>query len=59
MLDEHTLNNLPEASGVYFFKDGDGKIIYIGKARNLRDMVKSYFREGRRDLQDRTPYQTY
>ncbi len=50
MLDEHTLNNLPEASGVYFFKDGDGKIIYIGKARNLRDRVKSYFREGRRDL---------
>ena len=49
MLDEHILNNLPEASGVYLFKDDDGKIIYIGKARNLRDRVKSYFREGPRD----------
>ena len=49
MLDEHILDNLPEASGVYFFKDDDGKIIYIGKARNLRDRVKSYFREGPRD----------
>jgi len=49
MIDESTLNNLPESSGVYFFKDGDGKIIYIGKARNLRDRVKSYFREGPKD----------
>ncbi len=46
MLDEHTLNNLPEASGVYFFKDGDGKIIYIGKARNLRDRVKVISEKG-------------
>jgi len=50
MINEQTLNNLPEASGVYFFKDGEGKIIYIGKARNLRDRVKSYFREGPRDV---------
>lgn len=49
MIDEQTLNNLPETSGVYFFKDSDGKIIYIGKARNLKDRVRSYFREGPRD----------
>jgi excinuclease ABC subunit C len=49
MIDESALNNLPESAGVYFFKDKDNKIIYIGKARNLRDRVKSYFREGPRD----------
>ena len=49
MIDEQTLNNLPESSGVYFFKDKDNRIIYIGKARNLRDRIRSYFREGPRD----------
>jgi len=49
MIDEQTLNNLPEASGVYFFRDKDKRIIYIGKARNLRDRVKSYCREAARD----------
>jgi excinuclease ABC subunit C len=49
MIDESTLNNLPETSGVYFFRDKDTRIIYIGKAKNLRDRVRSYFREGPRD----------
>lgn len=49
MIDESILNTLPESSGVYSFKDRDGRIIYIGKARNLRDRVRSYFREGSRD----------
>ncbi len=35
--------NLPEAPGVYFFKDTQGKILYIGKATSLRDRVRSYF----------------
>lgn len=34
---------LPEAPGVYFFKDAAGKILYIGKATSLRDRVRSYF----------------
>lgn len=34
---------LPDAPGVYFFKDGKGKILYIGKATNLKDRVTSYF----------------
>ncbi|MBU4486903.1 MAG: excinuclease ABC subunit UvrC, partial [Candidatus Delongbacteria bacterium] len=40
---EHILENLPASSGVYFFKNKTGKIIYIGKAKNLRSRVKSYF----------------
>jgi excinuclease ABC subunit C len=35
--------NLPEASGVYYFKDQQGSILYIGRATSLHDRVKSYF----------------
>jgi excinuclease ABC subunit C len=34
---------LPETPGVYFFRDKDGGILYIGKATSLYDRVKSYF----------------
>jgi excinuclease ABC subunit C len=34
---------LPDTPGVYFFKDGRGTILYIGKATSLKDRVKSYF----------------
>lgn len=35
--------NLPDAPGVYFFKDAKGHILYIGRATSLRDRVRSYF----------------
>jgi excinuclease ABC subunit C len=35
--------NLPETPGVYFWKDKNGKVLYIGKATSLRDRVRSYF----------------
>ena len=35
---------LPQNPGVYFFRDQEGKILYIGKATNLRSRVQSYFR---------------
>jgi excinuclease ABC subunit C len=38
-----TLARLPARPGIYFFKNGAGEIIYIGKARSLRDRVRSYF----------------
>ena len=34
---------LPTNPGIYLMKDCDGKIIYIGKAKNLKNRVKSYF----------------
>jgi len=37
------INDFPEQPGVYFFKDNDHEVIYIGKARSLRSRVKSYF----------------
>src|SRR5213082_3104835 len=38
---------LPESPGVYLFKDAAEKILYVGKARNMRSRVRSYFLESR------------
>jgi len=37
--------NLPSSPGVYFFRDKAGKILYIGKAINLKRRVSSYFQK--------------
>ena len=39
------LENLPTNPGVYLMKNDKGEIIYVGKAINLRNRVRSYFRE--------------
>ena len=36
---------LPKKAGIYFFKTKTGEVIYIGKARSLRDRVTSYFQQ--------------
>jgi len=38
------LKTLPDAPGCYLMRDGDGKIVYVGKAASLRKRVQSYFR---------------
>lgn len=38
------LDSLPTLPGIYQFKDKTDKIIYVGKAKNLRSRVRSYFR---------------
>jgi len=39
------LDSLPDRPGVYMFKDSGGEILYVGKAKNLRSRVRSYFRD--------------
>lgn len=38
-------DSIPNSPGCYLFKDDKGKIIYIGKAKNLKKRVKSYFQK--------------
>jgi excinuclease ABC subunit C len=43
---EAKLKPLPAKPGVYLFRDSDGKILYVGKAKSLRPRVRSYFQQG-------------
>ncbi len=45
------VSSLPDAPGVYLFKDAAAKIIYVGKAKSLKKRVQSYFS---RDLSSKT-----
>ncbi len=38
------LQTVPDAPGVYFFKDGKGRVIYVGKARSLRNRLSSHLK---------------
>ncbi|MFR2742515.1 MAG: GIY-YIG nuclease family protein, partial [Streptococcus agalactiae] len=40
---KHKLELLPDSPGCYLHKDKNGTIIYVGKAKNLKNRVKSYF----------------
>lgn len=44
---EKKIAGLPTKPGVYLHKDAEGQIIYVGKAKSLRNRVRSYFQEGR------------
>ena len=41
------IRSLPTSAGVYLYKNAEGEVIYVGKAKNLRSRVSSYFHEGR------------
>jgi excinuclease ABC subunit C len=41
------IRTLPTSAGVYLYKNAEGEIIYVGKAKNLRSRVSSYFHAGR------------
>lgn len=42
-LSKNNIDRLPDNPGVYYFKDQKGKVIYIGKAKNIRKRVCSHF----------------
>jgi excinuclease ABC subunit C len=41
------LKTLPTSAGIYIHKNGAGKIVYVGKAKNLRNRVRQYFQSSR------------
>ena len=46
MLASEVLDRIPTDPGVYLFKDKNAKVVYVGKAKNLRTRVRQYFRPG-------------
>ncbi len=42
---EKKLRELPSKSGVYIMHNSDGEVIYVGKAKNLKNRVSSYFNQ--------------
>jgi Excinuclease ABC subunit C len=42
---EERLRAVPLAPGVYLWKNAQGKIIYVGKSKRLRDRMRSYFNQ--------------
>ena len=46
---ENKLKNLPSSPGVYLMKDAKHKVIYVGKAKNLKNRVRSYFQKNTDD----------
>ncbi|WP_116964520.1 excinuclease ABC subunit UvrC [Fastidiosibacter lacustris] len=48
------LKNLTPYPGVYRMYDGEGNLLYVGKAKNLHKRVNSYFNRGAKDLKTQT-----
>jgi excinuclease ABC subunit C len=44
---QQKIRSLPTSAGVYLYKNAEGDVIYVGKAKSLRHRVASYFHEGR------------
>lgn len=49
------ISNLPKTPGVYLMKAADGRVLYVGKARDLRSRVGSYFQDSADLLNTRGP----
>jgi len=44
---QQKIRSLPTSPGIYLYKNAEGEVIYVGKAKNLRSRVSSYFHQGR------------
>ena len=43
-------NSLPLTPGVYIMKDRDGRVVYVGKSRKLKNRVSQYFQNGEKNI---------
>src|SRR5664279_1247030 len=46
MISADNISRFPASPGVYLMKGSDDVILYVGKARDLKQRVRSYFRQG-------------
>jgi excinuclease ABC subunit C len=53
---QEKLEALPPQPGCYLFRDNEGKVLYVGKAKSLRARVRSYFQEGSGDERAFIPF---
>ena len=44
---QQKIRSVPASPGVYLYKNAEGEVIYVGKAKSLRHRISSYFHEGR------------
>ena len=44
---QQKIRSIPASPGVYLYKNAEGEVIYVGKAKSLRHRISSYFHEGR------------
>lgn len=47
--DPARLEDYPDSPGVYLMKGEKGEVLYVGKAKNIKNRLKSYFGKGRDD----------
>ena len=47
MIERPPAGTIPDEPGSYQFRDGDGRIIYVGKAKSLRQRLSNYFGDPR------------
>ena len=50
------IRSFPTGPGLYFMKDADEKVLYIGKGKNLRSRAASYFQPAARLAESRSPW---
>jgi excinuclease ABC subunit C len=53
---EEKLSALPPSPGCYVFRDSQGEVLYVGKAKSLRSRVRSYFQDSNSDTRAFLPF---
>ena len=51
---ESKIKNLPDSPGVYQFLNENGRVIYVGKAKNIKNRVRTYFQKNILSIKTRT-----
>ncbi|AGW39187.1 excinuclease ABC subunit UvrC [Chlamydia pecorum] len=54
-IEDFSLDLIPKTPGVYLMKDSQGKVLYVGKAKNLRNRIAMYFHK-KGDVRERIPF---